>query len=229
MNRQKSVLIVEDDDSLMLGLAENLQLAGYRVFKAANGLEGQKLAIERSPDLILLDVMLPGMNGYEVCQSLRVRGMRTPIVMLTARQEEFDKLMGFDMGADDYLTKPFSIKELLARIKAILAREDRVQPMKEKYRFDDFVLDMESRTLTRGDKEIPLTRTEFTLLAYFLANEGKALSRDVLLRNVWGVENLGTQRSLDTFVAVLRGKLEKTPQKPRHILTVQRVGYKFIK
>jgi two-component system alkaline phosphatase synthesis response regulator PhoP len=229
MNRQKSVLVVEDDEALMLGLAANLQEAGYRVYKAGTGLEGQRLAIERSPDLIVLDIMLPDMNGYEVCQSLRVRGMRTPVIMLTARQEEFDKLMGFDMGADDYVTKPFSIKELLARIKAILTRDEHAQPVKEKYRFGDFTLDMEAHILERAGKEIPLTRTEFTLLAYFLANEGKALSRDVLMRNVWGVENLGTQRSLDTFVAILRKKIEKNSQKPRHILTVHRVGYKFVK
>jgi DNA-binding response OmpR family regulator len=229
MERQHSVLIVEDDETLMLGLQENFRVAGYRVLTATNGLAGLQLAEDRSPDLVILDVMLPGMSGFEICQALRVRGRRMPILMLTARQEETDKLQGFDMGADDYVTKPFSIRELLARVKALLAREERTLPMKEKYTFDDFTLDMESHTLLRGGKEVPVTRTEFTLLAYFLANEGKALGRDILMRNVWGVENLGTQRSLDTFVSVLRGKIEKNTQKPRHILTVHRVGYKFVK
>lgn len=228
MDRQKSILIVEDDESLMLGLEENLRAAGYRVYKAENGLEGQQIAMERSPDLILLDVMLPGMSGFELCQSLRVHGVKVPIILLTARQEEVDKLTGFDMGADDYVTKPFSIRELLARIKAVLARDERAAPTPANYRFGEFVLDMEARTLARGNRDIPLTRTEFTLLAYFLANDGKALSRDVLLRNVWGVENLGTQRSLDTFVASLRAKIEKNPQRPMHILTIHRVGYKFV-
>lgn len=229
MERQHSVLIVEDDETLMLGLQENFRVAGYRVLTAANGLTGLQLAEERSPDLVILDVMLPGMNGFEICQALRVRGRRMPILMLTARQDETDKLQGFDMGADDYITKPFSIRELLARVKVWLAREERTMATKEKYTFDDFTLDMESHTLLRGGKEVPLTRTEFMLLAYFLANEGKALGRDLLMRNVWGVENLGTQRSLDTFVSVLRGKIEKNTQKPRHILTVHRMGYKFVK
>jgi two-component system alkaline phosphatase synthesis response regulator PhoP len=228
MNRQKTVLVVEDDEALMLGLAENLGAAGYKVLKAVTGTEGQKAALEKKPDLILLDVMLPGVSGYEVCRGLREKKIRTPVILLTARADEFDKLVGFDMGADDYVTKPFSIKELLARVRAILAREDRPEPSAVKYRFDDFVLDLESRVLTRAGKEVPLTRTEFDLLAYFLAHEGKSLSRDVLLRDVWGLEYLGTQRSLDTFVAMLRSKVEKNPKSPKHILTLHGVGYKFV-
>jgi DNA-binding response OmpR family regulator len=229
MNRPKTILIVEDDRALMLGLAENLTGAGYRVIQAADGREGQKAAVERKPDLIILDVMLPGVSGYEVCRSLREKQVRTPIVMLTARAEEFDKLVGFDMGADDYVTKPFSVKELLARVRAILAREERLEAGEPQYRFADFVLDRDTRALTRAGKEIPLTRTEFDLLAYFLAHEGKSLSRETLLRDVWGMEYYGTQRSLDTFVAMLRAKIEKDPRKPRHILTVHGVGYRFVR
>ena len=228
MNRTRTVLVVEDDESLMLGLEENLNAAGYRVIKAMTGADGQKLAVDRKPDLILLDVMLPGVSGFEVCRSLREKRIRTPIVMLTARADEFDKLVGFDMGADDYITKPFSIKELLARIRAVLAREERAEPSQAKYKFDDCVLDLPSRTLVRAGHEVTLTRTEFDLLAYFLANAGKSLSRDVLLRDVWGLEYLGTQRSLDTFVAMLRSKVEKNPKSPQHILTVHGVGYKFL-
>ena len=229
MNRIPSILVVEDNEALLMGLEENLRSAGYRVHTAKEGLEGHRLAVERSPDLIILDVMLPGMNGFEICQALRLKGLRTPIILLTARDEEADKLTGFDMGADDYVTKPFSVKELLARIKAILSREDHDSPAPAQYRFGDFILDMNSRTLTKNGKDIPLTRTEFTLLAFFLAHEGEALGRDILLRDVWGVENLGTQRSLDTFVAIVRRKIEKNPAQPRHIVTVHRVGYKFVK
>lgn len=229
MNRQKTVLVVEDDESLLLGLEENLAVAGYRVLTAVNGTDGLRLAMEKKPDLIVLDVMLPGVTGYDVCRSLREKRVFTPIILLTARKEEFDKLVGFDMGADDYVTKPFSLKELLARIKALLARSDRHYEGVEKHRFGDFQLDMASRVFTCKGKEITLTRTEFDLLAYFAANEGKSLSRETLLRDVWGTEYYGTQRSLDTFVAILRAKIEKDPKTPRHILTVHGVGYKFIK
>jgi DNA-binding response OmpR family regulator len=229
MSKPKSVLIIEDDESLMLGLEENLSVAGYRVLTARNGPDGLKLALERRPDLVLLDVMLPGVSGYEICRSLREKKLPAPIVMLTARKEEFDKLTGFEMGADDYVTKPFSVRELLARIKAILARDERLAPTQEKFKFAEFVLDQASRSFTRNGKELPLTRTEFDLLVYFLANEGKSLAREALLRDVWGTEYYGTQRSLDTFVAMLRSKLEKDPKKPQHILTVHGVGYKFVK
>jgi two-component system alkaline phosphatase synthesis response regulator PhoP len=229
MNRQKTVLIVEDDSSLMLGLEENLTVAGYRVLTAVTGPEGLKLAVERKPDLVLLDVMLPVMNGYEVCRALREKKLGMPVVMLTARKEEGDKLTGFDVGADDYVTKPFSIKELLARLKAILIRTDRVAEGPQQYRVGDFVLDTGTRLLTLKGKDVPLTRTEFDLLTYLVANEGKSLSRETLLRDVWGMEYYGTQRSLDTFVAMLRAKIEKKPHAPRHILTVHGVGYRFLK
>ena len=228
MNRQNTIVVEEDDQTLMLGLEENLAAAGYRVLKALDGAAGLKLARERPPDLMILDLMLPRLSGYEVCKALRGDGARYPIVLLTARQEEIDKLMGFEMGADDYVTKPFSVRELLARIKAILAREERKEPRKERYAFDEFVLDTAGHTLTRRGTEIPLTRTEFELLAYFLAHAGQALTRDQLLKDVWGTENYGTQRSLDTFVAILRSKIEKRPQYPKRIVTVHRVGYKFV-
>jgi DNA-binding response OmpR family regulator len=229
MNRQRTVLIVEDDASLMLGLEENLAVAGYRVLTATTGPDGLKLALDKKPDLILLDVMLPGMSGYEVCRALREKKQGVPVVMLTARKEEGDKLTGFDVGADDYVTKPFSIKELLARLKAILARTDRLSAGPQQYRFGDFVLDTGTRLFSNKGKDIPLTRTEFDLLAYFFVNEGKSLSRETLLRDVWGMEYYGTQRSLDTFVAMLRAKIERNPHDPKHILTVHGVGYRFVK
>ncbi|MGQ9660791.1 MAG: response regulator transcription factor [Kiritimatiellia bacterium] len=222
------ILVVEDDEALRLGLEENLKAVGYAVITAADGPEALRLGLEAAPDLIILDIMLPGFSGYDVCRRLRERGKQMPIIMLTARHDEFDKLHGFELGADDYVTKPFSINELLARVKAVLARGRRIEGPAE-IRFGDCILDLNSRTLTRGGKPISLTRTEFELLAYFCRNEGKALSREVVMNDVWGMQYFGTQRSLDSFVASLRAKIEKKASKPRHILTVHGVGYKFVK
>lgn len=226
---KQRILVVEDEEGIMLGLEENLKFAGYEVITATDGIEALKLGLEAHPDLVLLDLMLPGMSGYEVCRELRDKGMQMPVVMLTARQDEFDKLHGFEMGADDYVTKPFSVKELLARVKAILSRGRRRDEGPREYEFGDCLLDLESRVLTGKGKEIVLTRTEFDLLAYFCGNEGKALSRDKVMSDVWGTEYYGTQRSLDSFVASLRHKIEKKAGRPEHILTVHGVGYKFVK
>ena len=225
---KQRVLVVEDDEAIMLGLEENLKIAEYEVMAATDGNEALRRALEDRPDLILLDIMLPGISGYEVCRKLRDQGMQTPVIMLTARQDEFDKLHGFESGADDYVTKPFSIDEVLARIKAVLLRGDRRAAGPRTYTFADCTLDMDSRALTCEGKEVTLTRTEFDLLAYFCANEGKALSRDQVMNDVWGTEYYGTQRSLDSFVASLRSKTEKNPHEPEHILTVHGVGYKFV-
>lgn len=229
MKRQQTVLIVEDDESLMLGLEENLTVEGYRVLKAVTGTAGLKQALERKPDVVLLDLTLPDMGGYEVCQTLRERHSPIPIIMLTSRKDEADKLKGFETGADDYVTKPFSVKELLARVKAILMRAERKVEETPPIRFGDYVLDQSARVLSRKGKPVELTRTEFDLLSCLALNEGKSLSRETLLRDVWGMEYYGTQRSLDTFVAMLRAKIEKNPKAPVHILTVHGVGYKFIK
>jgi len=227
MKRQSSVLIIEDDESLMLGLEENLNVVGYRVLTASSGAVGLKLAMDRKPDLILLDLNLPDLGGYEICKTLREKRHPASIIMLTARKEEADKLRGFELGADDYVTKPFSVKELLARVNAVMVRVERKVEKGLQFRFGDYVLDMDTRTLSCKGKDIELTRTEFDLLAYMLANEGKSLSRETLLRDVWGTEYYGTQRSLDTFVAMLRSKIEKKANAPKHILTVHGVGYKF--
>ena len=224
---KKKILLVEDDPSIRMAVEENLTFAGYEAVSCGDGREGMRLATEAKPDLILLDIMLPGMSGYEICRKLRDAGQAVPVIMLTARQEEFDKLHGFEMGADDYVTKPFSIQELLARIKAVLLR-GRGRTGVKAYRFANCVLDMESRILQRDGKEVTLTRTEFELLAYFCANDGKALSRDQVMNDVWGTEYYGTQRSLDSFVANLRNKIERKAGKPEHILTVHGVGYKFV-
>lgn len=225
---KKRVLVVEDDKAIMLGLEENLRFEGYQVFSAPDGITALKEARDARPDLILLDLMLPGKSGYEVCSELRAAGSTVPIIMLTARHDEFDKVHGFEVGADDYVTKPFSIRELLARIKAILARGPRADAGSRRHGFGDCELDVQKRELTRKGKTVVLTRTEFELLSYFCSNPDKALSRDQILNDVWGTEYYGTQRSLDSFVASLRAKVEANPRKPRHILTLHGVGYKFV-
>ena len=253
-NKKQTILVVEDDESLRMALGENLESAGYAVRTAADGPSGLNEALTRPPALIVLDIMLPEMSGYHVCRKLRDQGVRTPVLMLTARQDEFDKLHGFEMGADDYVTKPFSIKELLARIQALLRRGGLTPAGATPQAFGDCVLDVDARVLRRkkrkaesgkrkgGDKkrkaeppiddeweEVTLTRTEFDLLAYFCANEEKALSRDQVMNDVWGTEYYGTQRSLDSFVAALRAKIEPDPPHPKHIQTVHGVGYKFFR
>ncbi len=228
MSEKKRVLVVEDEKAIKLGLEENLKFAGYEVISAEDGPEGLRLGQTARPDLILLDIMLPGMSGYDVCRKLRDSGAQMPIIMLTARQDEFDKLHGFEMGADDYVTKPFSVKELLARVHAVLLRGRAREEGPREFLFGDCRLDMVSRILTRGGGEVTLTRTEFDLLAYFCRNTGKALSRDLVMNDVWGTEYYGTQRSLDSFVANLRAKIERDAHEPKHIMTVHGVGYKFV-
>ena len=228
MSNKRRVLVVEDDEALLLGLEENLKYEGYEVYTAKDGADALEQAAAHAPELILLDVMLPRMSGYEVCRTLRDKGCTMPIIMLTARQDEFDKLHGFEMGADDYVTKPFSIKELLARVRAVLLRGQSRASVDQAFVFGDNRLDMDARVLTRAGAEVTLTRTEFDLLAYFCRHEGKALSRDQLMNDVWGTEYYGTQRSLDSFVSNLRSKIELDVRSPKYIQTVHGVGYKFI-
>ncbi|MDE0839290.1 MAG: response regulator transcription factor [Kiritimatiellae bacterium] len=228
MSNKRRVLVVEDDEALLLGLEENLKYEGYEVYTAKDGADALEQAAAHAPELILLDVMLPRMSGYEVCRTLRDKGCTMPIIMLTARQDEFDKLHGFEMGADDYVTKPFSIKEVLARVRAVLLRGQSRAPVDQAFVFGDNRLDMDARVLTRAGAEVTLTRTEFDLLAYFCRHEGKALSRDQLMNDVWGTEYYGTQRSLDSFVSNLRSKIELDVRSPKYIQTVHGVGYKFI-
>ena len=229
MSDKSRVLVVEDEEAILLGLEENLAYAGYEVLTASDGPTALETAIEELPDLVLLDIMLPGLSGFEVCRQLRDKGIEMPVIMLTARGDEFDKLHGFEMGADDYVTKPFSVDELLARVKAVLSRGRARGAGPRTYEFDDVKMDLESRMVTKGENDVTMTRTEFDLLAYFLQNEGKALSRDRVMNDVWGTEYYGTQRSLDSFVANLRRKIEKDAHNPVHILTVHGVGYKFVK
>lgn len=227
--KKNRILVVEDEPAILMGLEENLGFAGYEVVSATTGLDALDQVSRRRPDLVLLDVMLPGMSGFELCRKLRAAGNPVPVIMLTARAEEFDKLHGFESGADDYVTKPFSMKELLARMQAVLVRTGGRATAHKIHEFGDCTLDCASRQLFKKGRLVTLTRTEFELLVYLCDHETEALSRDKVMNDVWGMEYYGTQRSLDSFVASLRGKIERDKHQPRHILTVHGVGYKFQK
>jgi len=219
------VLIIEDDPVLLRGLKDNFEFEGCRVQTATDGQTGLDRALELRPDLIVLDVMLPRVNGYEICRFLREEKLETPILMLTAKGQESDVVLGLKLGADDYVTKPFSIKELLARAEA-LVRRTRGRSA-QRFSFGDWQLDLESRTLLRNGKDEPLSPKEFELLAYFVKNAGRALSRDTIMASVWGYGSMVTPRSIDRFVNALRNKIEAEPTEPRFIKTVREFGYKF--
>lgn len=223
MNAQ--VLIIEDDPVLLRGLKDNFEFEGCRVHTATDGQTGLDHALELRPDLIVLDVMLPRVNGYEICRALREEKFDAPILMLTAKGQESDVVLGLKLGADDYVTKPFSIKELLARAEALVRRTKGRGT--QRFAFGDCALDLESRVLTRDGKEVAMSPTEFELLAYFVKNAGRALSRDTIMASVWGYGSMVTPRSIDRFVNALRNKVEPEPTTPRFIKTVREFGYKF--
>jgi len=225
-----TILVVEDDPAILRGLADNLRCEAYEVLTANDGETGYRLARDRRPDLIILDLMLPRMSGYEVCRRLRGEGTTTPIVMLTARGDEADRVLGLDLGADDYITKPFSIRELVARVRAVLRR---AQPngdmtLPRDLHFDDVVIDFLSYEARKAGKPVELTRKEFGLLRVLAARAGQVLTRDDLLNDVWGYEATPTTRTVDNHVASLRAKLEADAASPRHIVTVHGVGYKWV-
>ena len=221
----ETILIIEDDPAMLRGLRDNFEFEGYRVQTATDGDAGLKAALAIRPDLILLDLMLPKVNGYEICRFLRDEQLDMPILMLTAKGQESDIILGLKLGADDYVTKPFSIKELLARTEALLRR--RRTRTATVHDFGDCRLDTGARTFTRAGKDVPLSPKEFELLAYLVANAGRALSRDTIMATVWGYDRTVTLRSIDRFVNALRGKIEPDPAAPRFITTVREFGYKF--
>jgi len=222
------VLIVEDDAAILRGLKDNLVLETYEVLTASDGETGHRLIRDQKPDVVILDLMLPGMSGYEVCRKLRQEGDRTPILMLTARGEEADRVLGLDLGADDYVTKPFSVRELLARVRAIVRRLHPPTTLPDELRFDDVVVDFRRYEARRGGQHVELTRKEYGLLRYLAAQPGVVIRRDELLDEVWDYQNYPTTRTVDNHVLSLRAKLEETPAEPRHLLTVHGVGYKFV-
>jgi DNA-binding response OmpR family regulator len=225
MKTNATVLIVEDDAAMMRGLKDNFEFEGYKVVTATDGDSGLKAALRNLPDIIILDLMLPKVNGYEVCRFLREEKLDMPILILTAKAQESDIVLGLKLGADDYLTKPFSIKELLARAEALLRRHKRTQG--QVFEFGDCRLDCDARTFTRGASEVTLSPKEFELLRFFASRPGQALSRDLIMTSVWGYDAMVTPRSIDRFVNALRNKIESDPAEPRHIRTVREFGYKF--
>ena len=225
-----SILIIEDDPAQMLALTDRLVREGYRVERAADGRSGVELAASGNHDLVILDVMLPGKNGFEVASEVRGRGLEAPILMLTARGEVTDKVVGLNSGADDYLTKPFEFIELLARISALLRRADRgsTGPPPSAVQLGEIHIDFRSAEVRRGDQVVQLSARELELLRYLVEHHGAVLSRDELLDAVWGYDSLPTTRTVDVHVARLRQKLESAPSDPQYILTVRGLGYKLV-
>jgi DNA-binding response OmpR family regulator len=221
------ILVVEDDPAILQGLADNLAFESYEVLTATTGETGYRLVHEQKPDLVLLDLMLPNLSGYELCRKLRGEGIGTPIIMVTARGEEADRVLGLDLGADDYITKPFSIRELLARLRAVLRRTQPAVRRLDVLRFDDVTIDFRRFEARRGGTALELTRKEFGLLRLLAGRAGEVVSRDELLDEVWGYDVTPTTRTVDNHVASLRAKLERDSAAPRHLLTVFGVGYKW--
>ena len=224
----QKVLIIEDEPDMVLGLKDNFEYEGYDVTVARDGREGLDRAMADNPDLILLDIMLPKMSGLDVCRALRSNGVDTPVIMLTARGQEIDKVIGLEMGADDYVTKPFSIKELLARVRAQLRRASRQVAEVEAYTVGDVHLNFKKHEATKDGREIDLSPREFELMKYFIHHRGETITRDQLLDDVWGYDNYPFTRTVDNHIAKLRQKIEPTPADPKYIITVHRVGYKFL-
>jgi len=221
------VLIIEDEPNMVLGLKDSCEYEGYEVVVARNGKEGLEKASTEKPDIILLDVMLPLMSGIDVCRTLRTRGIETPILMLTARSQEIDKVIGLEVGADDYVTKPFSIKELLARIRAHLRRATKQVVDIESFSFGDIELNFKKYAARKGGQALDLSAREFEILRYLIRRRGEIVTRDQLLDEVWGYRSTPVTRTVDNHIARLRQKIEQDPSEPQHIITVHRIGYRF--
>ncbi len=218
------LLIIEDDPALLRGLRDNFETQAYQVRTARDGRAGLEALLQDPPDLLLLDLMLPKLDGFEICRQARARGLSFPIIMLTARSQEEDVVRGLELGADDYVTKPFSIRELLARVKAFLRRQASESSAAE---FGPCRLDLEAHKLFRDGVEVELTAKEFRLLRFFLQRRGRALTRDTILDAVWGQEVIVTDRSVDRCVTTLRSKIEADPRNPQFIRTIRDIGYRF--
>ncbi|NOU33938.1 MAG: response regulator transcription factor [Polyangiaceae bacterium] len=226
--RPARLLVVEDDMSIAMGLRINLEKEGYEVIQASDGEDGLEAAITGSPDLVILDVMLPRKNGFEILNELRSRGYTMPIIVLSAKTSEMDKVAGLELGAEDYVAKPFSLAELLARVRAALRRATIATAKAPRHIvFGDVRIDIDAREVRRGDQVVDFTQTEFDVLMCLVDARGKALSREAIFRKVWGQHHHGTTRTVDNFLQQLRSKLEPNPAEPRHFHTVRGVGYRF--
>lgn len=226
---KKKILIVEDDPGIRVILQDSLSEKGYDVESASDGERGLEMALEIKPDLLILDVMLPLMDGFEICKRVRQEGMTSPILMLTVKDEEVDKVLGLELGADDYVTKPFSLKELSARIKALLRRVEDYQNEMSIYRFGSVELDFQKYESRKDGLDLGLTPLELKILKLLIDRKGQVISRDEFLDSVWGADNLAvSHRTVDSHMAHIRKKVEDNPSKPKHIKSVHSIGYKFV-
>ncbi len=223
------ILVVEDEPEMQRGLRDNLEFEGYSVLVIGDGKKALEMIRSKKFDLILLDVMLPGISGFDICKTVRMEGMTSPIIMLTAKGEEVDKILGLEFGADDYITKPFSLRELIARIKAVLRRTPAEKPAsKGKIIVGLLEADLESYTATKKGKPVALTSKDFDIIRYFWNHQQQVISRDDLLKHVWGYDESISSRTVDNFIVKLRKNIEKDPSSPKHIITIHGTGYKFI-
>jgi len=220
------ILIADDEPEIVRGLEDNLRFEGYQTVSATNGQDAIALALSDAPDLVLLDIMMPRMSGWDVCRELRRRGVDVPVIMLTARGAEVDRVLGLELGADDYVTKPFSLRELLARVRAVLRRPGPRQKFEE-FAFGDVRVRPSGRQVFKAGCEVRMTRKEFDLLVFLVEHRGEVITRERLLDEVWGYERFPTTRTVDTHVLKLRRKFEADPDRPRWILTVHGQGYRF--
>jgi DNA-binding response OmpR family regulator len=224
----KRILIIEDDPAIVKGLQDSLEEEHYTTLTAMDGAAGLQMAIEEKPDLILLDLMLPTMNGQEICTKLREQKITVPILMLTSKKEETDKIVGLELGADDYITKPFSIRELHARIKAHLRRGEIMYKEVSTFSFGDIEIDFKKQKATKNGQPIQFSTKEYEILNFFIQHNDEVVSRDMLLDEVWGYDVFPTTRTVDNYILNLRKKIENNPSEPKHLLTVHKSGYRFM-
>lgn len=222
------ILIVEDEPQMRRGLQENLEFEGYQVDAAADGRSGLQKILEVGYDLVILDIMLPGLSGFDVCKKAREAGIKTPVIMLTAKGEEIDRVLGLELGADDYVTKPFSLRELLARVKAVLRRTEGAQADRKQVTIGKLQINFATCDAFHDGAPVPMTHKEFEVLKYLWQHQGQTVSRNQLLDDVWGYEDYPTTRTVDNFILKLRKLIEDDPAHPRHILTVHGIGYKLL-
>lgn len=225
----KKILIIEDDPAVSKGLEISLKKENFESMIESDGEKGFHTALKIRPELILLDIMLPNKNGFDICKDLRLNGYNYPIIMLSAKAEESDKVIGLELGADDYVTKPFSVKELMARIRAILRRRIVIVNEFDKYDFGDVTLDFSRLEAKKGSKKIDLSLKEYEILKYFISREGSIVTRNDLLDEVWGYDNFPTTRTVDNYILMIRKRIETNPSRPEHLLTYHSAGYKFVK
>ena len=223
----EKILIIEDEESILFGLEQDLSMEGYQVSSAKDGLTGLAMALEGRYDLIILDIMLPQMNGFEVCKHLRQKGVITPVLILTAKSQEVDKVLGLELGADDYVTKPFSPRELRARVNALIRREKQGREETCLYHFGDVHVDFNKYEAEKGGQPVSLTALEFDILHFLIQNKDMVVTRDSILDKVWGDNVFVYPRTVDTHIAHLRKKIEDDPENPEHIIGVRGIGYKF--